>query len=139
MAEPARIVDNKLFIGGDRVEWPSIEHNYGEAGDTIKILGLPTENVAHAVAASAVDIAVSSHLMTVSAGAGETIATISGGYSGMRLALIFLDTNVTITDTATEAADTVNLSAAYTSADGDVLELIYDGISWREVSRSVNG
>ena len=116
-----------------------IKHEYGVAGDTIDMLGLPTKNVAHAVAASEVDIAVTSHLMTVSAAASETIATISGGYSGMRLALIFLDTNTTITDTATEAADTVNLSAAFTGADGTVLELVYDGTSWREVSRSVNG
>ena len=139
MAEPARIIDDRLVVGGDRVLWPSIQHEYGVAGDTIQMLGLPTKNIAHAVLASEVDIAVSSHLMTVSAGASETIATISGGYDGMRLTLIFLDTNTTITDTATEAADTVNLSAAYTSADGDVLELIYDGTSWREVSRSVNG
>lgn len=33
---------------------------------------------------------------------------------------------------------TVDLSAAFTSADDTVLQIIYDGTSWYEVSRSVN-
>ncbi|MBM3328201.1 MAG: hypothetical protein FJY67_01850 [Calditrichaeota bacterium] len=72
-------------------------------------------------------------------GGGNTIGTITGGENGQTLTLIFLNDKITITDDATEAANSVNLSAAFTSVDGTVLQLVFDGTSWREVSRSVNG
>ncbi len=81
---------------------------------------------------------VSSNYMVVSAAAGVTIALIKGGYEGQILTLEFTDTNVTITDTSTGAADTVNLSAAFTSTANDTMQLVYNGTSWREVCRSVN-
>jgi hypothetical protein len=105
-----------------------------------QIGGLAGANAAVTLAASATVIAVTSKVMTVTGdGGANTIGTITGGIDGMTLTLIFVDTNVTITDLTTEAADTVNLSAAFTGADGTVLSLVYDGTSWREVSRSVNG
>jgi len=105
-----------------------------------QIGGLAGANAAVTLAAAATVIAVTSKVMTVTGdGGGNTIGTITGGIDGMTLTLIFVDTNVTITDLTTEAADTVNLSAAFTGASGTVLSLVYDGTSWREVSRSVNG
>jgi len=68
----------------------------------------------------------------------NTIATITGGTAGQRLTMIFTNDKVVITDTSTHAANTVDLSAAFTSVDDTVLTLIFDGTSWYETSRSVN-
>ena len=69
---------------------------------------------------------------------GNTITTITGAMNGQILILIFVDTYVTITDDNDHAANSVDLSAAFTSADDTVLQLVFDGISWYEVSRSPN-
>lgn len=74
-------------------------------------------------------------------GGANVIATITGGYEGMRLILIFVDGFVTITDNDAHDADSVDVAGAATDfvgADDTVLELIYDGTSWYEMSRSVN-
>ena len=71
-------------------------------------------------------------------GAANVIATITGGVVGQHLTVQFVDALVTITDDNTHAADSVDLSAAFVSADDTMLELYYDGVSWYEVSRSVN-
>ena len=92
-----------------------------------------------ALGASDATFAVDSNTVTVTGeSSGQTIATITGGVDGQLLTLIFVDTYVTITDTGTAASNTVDLSAAFTSADDTVLQLVYDGTSWFEVSRSVN-
>ena len=88
--------------------------------------------------AGATNFNVGSDYMVLTAQAAVTIATIGGGREGQVLTLSFTDANITITDTATGAANTINLSAAFTSSADDVLCLLYDGISFREVSRSVN-
>lgn len=77
-------------------------------------------------------------LLTGDAG-GNTIATITGLNPGDHLVIIFQDSNVTITDNPAGTADTINLSAAFTSAANTTLMLVYDGTSLFEVSRSVNG
>jgi len=69
---------------------------------------------------------------------GNTIATITGGVAGQLVTLIFVDALVTISDDNTHAANSVDLSAAFTSADDTTLQLAFDGTSWYEVSRSVN-
>ncbi|MFQ5630490.1 MAG: hypothetical protein ACE5I1_17090, partial [bacterium] len=61
-----------------------------------------------------------------------------GVTNGGFLTLIFVDGLVTITDDNTHAADTIDLNAAFTSADDTVLRLEHDGNSWYEVSRSAN-
>lgn len=71
-------------------------------------------------------------------GGGNTLATITGGYKGQTLTLLFTDANITITDDNTHTANTVDLSAAFTSADDTTLTLFFDGTSWYETSRSVN-
>lgn len=81
---------------------------------------------------------LTSNYMVITGGAAVTIAKIIGGYEGQILTLQFTDSNVTITDDATKALDTINLSAAFTSSAEDTMQLIYDGTSWREVGRSVN-
>jgi hypothetical protein len=89
--------------------------------------------------AAATTFAVAGDLMTITGDAGaNTIATITGGYAGQELTLLFVDALVTITDDNAHTADSVDLSAAFTSADDTVLKLVYDGTSWYEVSRSVN-
>lgn len=91
------------------------------------------------LAAAATAIAVTSSFVVVTGDAGtNTIATITGGFDGMRLVLLFVDGLVTITDTDAHTADTVDLNSAFTSIDDTILELIYDGTSWYEISRSAN-
>jgi len=68
----------------------------------------------------------------------NTVATITGAVTGQIITLLFVDGLITITDTDAHGADTADLSAAFTSADDAVLQLIYDGVSWYEVSRSLN-
>ena len=80
----------------------------------------------------------SSDLMKLTGAAAVTIATITEGYAGQHLKLIFTDANVTITDDATTTRNSVNLSAAFTSTANDVMTLIYDGNKWFESSRSAN-
>ncbi len=91
------------------------------------------------LAASATTFAVTSNVATVTGdGGGNTVATITGGVSGMVLTLIFTDALITITDTAANTADTVNLSAAFTSSAADTMTLVHNGTKWFEVARSVN-
>jgi len=77
-------------------------------------------------------------VMLVTGAAAVNIATISGGYEGQELTLVFTDGNITIVDNATGATNTINIGAAFTSTANDVIKLIYSNRSWREVSRSVN-
>ena len=83
-------------------------------------------------------------LVTVTGdGGANTIATITGAraFAGSRVVLLFVDALVTITDDDTHAANSVDLAGAATnfvSADDTTLELIHNGTSWYEISRSVN-
>ena len=91
------------------------------------------------LAASATTFEVTSDFMVITGDSGaNTIGTITGGIEGQELRLLFVDNKVTITDTDAHTADTIDLSASFTSADDTVLKLLYDGTSWYEVSRSVN-
>lgn len=90
------------------------------------------------IQAGATSFNVTSNYMVLTGAAAVTIATIVGGYEGQILTLQFKDANVTITDDATGALNTINLSAAFTSSAEDTMQLIYDNISWREIGRSVN-
>jgi len=90
------------------------------------------------IQAGATSFNITSNYMVLTAGAGVTIATLVGGYEGQIITLEFKDVNVTITDDATSALNTVNLSGAFTSSAEDTMQLIYNGTSWREICRSVN-
>ena len=91
------------------------------------------------LASGATTFARTSTFMVVTGDAGaNTIGTITSGQEAQELTLLFVDGLVTVTDTAGHTADTVDLSASFTSADDAILKLIYDGTSWYEVSRSVN-
>lgn len=90
------------------------------------------------ILAGATNFNVGSDYMVLTAQAAVTIATIGGGQEGQVLTLSFTDANITVTDTGTSAANTINLSAAFTSSADDTMQLLFDGISWREISRSVN-
>ena len=69
---------------------------------------------------------------------GNVVATITGGVAGQIIVLVFVDALVQISDDDSHVADSVDLSAAFTSADDTILVLISDGTSFYEVSRSVN-
>lgn len=88
---------------------------------------------------SVTTFSVTSNVMTMTGDAGaNTIATITGANSGQYLILIFVDGLVTLTDDNGHGANTLDLSAAFTSADDTTIHLIYNGTSWFEISRSVN-
>ena len=100
----------------------------------------PAPNKAITLAESATTFVVLSDVMTVTGdGGGNTVATITGGRNGQILVLLFVDTNVTITDTDAATVNTVNLSASFTSAANTALTLIHNGTKWLETARSVNG
>ena len=71
-------------------------------------------------------------------GSANTIGTITGGVNGMTLTITFVDALITLTDNNTSTTNTINLSAAFTSTANDILILEFDGVSWREASRSIN-
>jgi len=103
---------------------------------TSKIVG--TGN-ALTLGAGAVTFAVVGMGMTITGDAlGNVIATITGGTAGQTLLLMFVDALVTITDNNAHAADSIDLSAAFVSADDTLLMLGFDGTSWYEICRSVN-
>jgi hypothetical protein len=79
-----------------------------------------------------------SNLMSITGNGANVIATITGGLNGQHLILIFSDALVTITDDNSHAANTVDLTAAFVSVDDAVLTLVFDGVSWYEVSRALN-
>lgn len=105
---------------------------------TASRLSTPKQTVA-TLAAGATTFAVTSNVAVVTGDSGgNTVATITGGITGMILVLIFTDNKITITDDATATANTINLSAAFTSTANDTMTLVFDGTSWFEVARSVN-
>lgn len=83
--------------------------------------------------------AVTGEAMVVTGDGANVIATITGGVTGQILILRFVDVLIVITDDPSHAANSVNLSAAFTSADNTMLTLFFDGTSWFETVRSVNG
>jgi len=94
---------------------------------------------AKTLGAGVTTFAVTGEVMVITGDAGtNTVATITGGLTGQELFLLFTDGNVTITDTDAHTANTVDLSAAFTSADDTTLTLVFDGTSWYEKCRSVN-
>lgn len=91
------------------------------------------------LASGATSFKASASAMTITGdGGGNTIGTITDGQPGQVLSLVFVDGNVTVTDDDTHGADSIDLSASFTSADDTTLTLVYDGTSWYELSRSTN-
>lgn len=139
---------NRLQFGGTTSAFPSLQRSgtgivvrladdSADAPLTSKTLNTPAATLT--LGAAATTFAVTSNVMVITADAGgNTIATITAGVSGQILTLIFTDALTTITDDATGAADTINLSAAFTSTANDVLTLVHNGASFFEVSRSIN-
>ena len=71
-------------------------------------------------------------------GGGNNVTTITGGYTGQILVLLFVDGNVTMTNNDAHTANTLDLNGNLVSADDTTLTLIFDGTSWYELARSVN-
>ncbi len=72
---------------------------------------------------------------------GEGILnTITGAEEGQKIVIIFQGT-ITVTDNDSATLNTINLQGSATNfvaGQYDTLQLIYDGTSWYEISRSVN-
>jgi len=134
-----------LLQASDRVYTDQIDEFTGSAGITFSHdhhLGVTAASrtiSAETLGVGATTFAVTGEAKVMTGdGGGNTIATITGGRTGQILYLIFTDANITITDTDAHTANTVDLSAAFVSADDTTLTLIFDGTSWYELSRSVN-
>ena len=107
----------------------------------VKVVGktyTPTINVILGIGVTTVALGASNSFKVTGDRGGNTIATITGGKDGQTIKIIFVDTFITITDDGTSNPNTVNLSGAFTSTANDTLTLLFDGISWRELSRSIN-
>jgi len=119
----------------------------GTAGSNGKTATLPNVTgtvvvasvISTTLGSGATTLAVASRVVKLTGHvSGNTIGTITGGISGMSLVIIFVDALVTITNDDTSTANTVNLSASFTSSANDTLSLVYDGNKWFETARSVN-
>lgn len=70
-------------------------------------------------------------VMDVSASAAVSIDTITNGYNGQILTLIFNDANVTLVHSASGNTGTLNLGGSnLTSSANATVQLIHDGTSW---------
>lgn len=87
---------------------------------------------------SGTSFTVASDYMVLSAGSAVTIATIVGGREGQILTIEFADGNITMTDDSTGAVNTLNLSATFMGSANDTLQILHNGTSWKEISRSAN-
>ena len=81
---------------------------------------------------------VVSDLMTISAEKAVSIKKILEGKNGQSLKLIFEDSKITLVDNNTSEKDTINLGGPFTGSKDAVLCLVFNGVSWRESSRSMN-
>jgi len=70
--------------------------------------------------------------------APTTITAFGGGAVGQRIAIIFSTANTTIQDASIGGVIQLAGGANFVGSANDVLELIYDGTNWYEISRSVN-
>lgn len=120
----------------------SVEGNEGLSIDEngiVSINGIAYDQASATLGVAATTFAVTSTGISLTGdGGGNTIATITGYSAGGELTIIFTDGNVTITDDNSHAANSVDLSAAFTGSDDTTLKLRYDGTSWYEISRSTN-
>ena len=123
--EGTNAVENSLQVGTDFLAKANGQH----AG----------KNDNHTLSAAATTFVATSNVMTITGdGGANTVATITGGIDGQLLTLIFVDALITITDTDSHTANTVDLAGTatnFTSADDTVLQLVFDGTSWYEVSQ----
>ena len=116
------------------------------AGNNYDTDGVPLRWVAQAgkqtitLDASVTTFALTDNVAVVTGDAGaNTIATITGPrlVGASIIYLLFADALVTITDDDSHADETIDLSAPFTSADDATLTLLFDGVSYYEVARSV--
>ena len=125
-----------------QLEYPLDPESEGALEDAleriIKDVVIRQNRVQFTIPAGATSFAIASNYIVLTGAAAVTIAKIVDGREGQIVTLSFTDANITITDDATGAADTINLSVAFTSTANDIMQLIFDGTSWREISRSIN-
>ena len=152
------------LLAGIRVVAPSITNNGATTTEatTVHIAGAPTigvSNYALHVAAGAIQLegptgwandpillgngvatfAATSNVMTITGdGGANAVTTVTGGIDGQKLTLIFIDALVTMINDDGHGANTLDLNGNLVSADDTTLEMIFDGTSWYETSRSVN-
>ena len=92
------------------------------------------------LAASDTTFAITSNSITLTGDGGtNTLAIMTGAGIG-NYTILFVDGLITVTDDATNAANTIDLvgSSNLTSADDTILYVFFNGTSFYEISRSVN-
>jgi hypothetical protein len=128
-----------IFRGKTAIGSTSAPTEQLEVTGNARVAGkLASTSNATTLGASATTLAITRNVVKLTGNGTNVLATITGGIAGQILTIIFVDALVTITDTGTGAADTVNLSAPFTSTANDTITLVYDGTSWFEIVRSVN-
>jgi len=112
----------------------------GSSGDLVVsgALGMNAVQTITLLAAVTTFSANRNYVIVTGDGGGNTIATITGAAIGTIYVFEFVDSNVTITNDDTHAANSIDLSGAFTGADDTTLTLAHNGVSWYEVSRSAN-
>lgn len=130
-------VDGRLVVAGT-AGITAIAVTAGDITTADGAIASASESVT--VGAAAATFAVDSNYVKVTGDAGgNTVTTITGGVTGQLLVLEFQDALVTIANDNTHAANTIDLVGANTTfADDATLTLIFDGVSFYELARSVN-
>lgn len=129
-------LDTALLVESlDQTDLFSIENN----GSVIVGKTFATAPKTQTLGVAVINIVIESNIIILTGdGGANTIATMTSGVAGQIVTLLFTDALITITDDNSHTANTIDLSAAFTSADDTILQLMFDGTSWYETSRSVN-
>jgi len=127
----------------------------GGAGGTVSVIAVGVEGIrvstttvkmlkfgnaamqSTTLAGAAVTFAATSNIITLTGDGAHVLDNITGAVIGT-YTIIFVDGNITVTDTDAHTANTIDLVGAFISADDTVLQVVYNGTSFYEISRSVN-
>lgn len=135
----------RIAFGGTTTSYPALERS----GTGLSLVrGDGTGGAMLGYGSQAVDIngvttfAVTSSYVVLTCDGAETINTITGGLSGMRLVILHADTDCTIADdddaTASDAIDLTGTATNDVGAVAKVITLLYNGSHWLQVAESDN-
>lgn len=91
--------------------------------------------------AAATTIAIGSNVLNLTCDGNETLTTITGAPVGMVLTILHGDTECTINDTDDDTADQIDMLGANNDLVGAadlIVQLVYNGTSWKAISESAN-
>jgi hypothetical protein len=130
------VSSDTVTLGASTVPQLNIDHDNTQATGRIslrgRVVGLVSSLGPDLAATPSVKLA---NIFTVTYSGAATITNFTEGLIGQEITIIFMNGNTTVQDNATvQLAGGTN----FVGTTDDVLKLVYDGTTWREVSRSIN-